>query len=144
MPASTPNAAPARAPRRSLPALLVALATVALPATAPTTSARAETPATEAEASRQLEFARAELKMGLWERARRSAASALRLDPGLFEALMVQGLALEGKGELARAEALLRTYIDLTGEEARPEAHAALARLVEPAQAAPLRPRRQG
>lgn len=119
--------------RRATLALLVGLATASFATTVPLATAHAETEteSIEAEAKRQLRFARAELEMGLWEPARKSAASALRLDPGLYEALMVQGLALEGAGKVARAEALLRTYIELSGADAGPEAHTALARIME-------------
>ena len=70
---------------------------------------------TEEEASRQLELAEADLTAGNFERAASSAASALRLDPSLLNALVVRGLALNGLGRSADAAALLRAYRDLRG-----------------------------
>ncbi len=129
------------AARRPWTALLLALA-IAAPAVAVAGPTQAESSLAQ-EAHRQLEFARAEIEAGEYERAHKSAASALRLDPGLHEAMMLLGLALEGEGETIRAEALLRTYIELEGSEsALPQAHEALARLTgdAPADAAPANP----
>ena len=83
-----------------------------------------------AEAERQLLFARGELEAGRFDRAVSSAESALRLDPGLYRAMVVKALALEGLGEFARAESMLVAYFELTaGIPAPEEAEAALARL---------------
>ncbi len=117
-----------RTTARSLMVLLLALAVAAPLALAPA-DAQAETSTIADEALRQVEFARTELEAGEYERAHKSAASALRLDPTRFEAMMLLGLALEGEGEAARAEALLRTYIDLQGPRALPQAKVALDRL---------------
>ena len=70
---------------------------------------------TEDEAARQLELAEADLTADNFERAAASAASALRLDPGLYGALVVRGLALKGMGRLEDAAGLLRAYRDLRG-----------------------------
>jgi len=72
-------------------------------------------PASEEEATRQLQLAEDDLTTGNYERAAASAASALRLDPGLLDALVVRGLALNGLGRSADAAALLRAYRDLRG-----------------------------
>lgn len=69
----------------------------------------------ENEAVRQLELAEEDLAAGNFERAAASAASALRLDPGLHEALVTRGLALKGLGRVDDAGALLRAYRDLRG-----------------------------
>jgi len=84
------------------------------------------------EAERQLAFARQELVDARWDRAFASATSALRLNPALYEALLVKGLALEGMGETDRAEALIVAYVELAGELAAPAAAEALARLSAP------------
>lgn len=47
------------------------------------------------EAQRQLQLAEDDLAEGQFERAAASAASALRLDPSLQEALVVRALALK-------------------------------------------------
>ena len=70
---------------------------------------------TEDEAARQLELAEADLTSDNFERAAASAASALRLAPGLHGALVVRALALQGLGRLEDAGALLRAYRDLRG-----------------------------
>ena len=70
---------------------------------------------TEGEAARQLELAEADLTSDNFERAAASAASALRLDPGLYDALVVRALALKGLGRLEDAAGLLRAYRDLRG-----------------------------
>lgn len=106
---------------------------------------------TEEEAARQLELAEEDLATGNFERAAASAASALRLDPALQEALVTRALALKGLGRLEDAAALLRAYMDLRGtltldERVRPaldaikSAEAAAAETDEPedADAAPV------
>ncbi len=70
---------------------------------------------TDGEASRQLELAEQDLAAGNYERAATAAASALRLDPSLVDALVVKGLAYKELGRLEDAENLLRTYLDLRG-----------------------------
>ena len=67
------------------------------------------------EAQRQLQLAEQDLDDGNYERAAASAASALRFDPGLQEALVVRALALKGLGRLDDAVGLLRAYRDLRG-----------------------------
>jgi len=81
------------------------------------------------EAERQLAFARRELAEGKYERAVKSAESALRLNPALYEALLVKALALEGLGDKTKAQALIVTYQELAGEQAGPEAAQALERM---------------
>ena len=115
-----------------------ALVALLLPATATAGGA-------EEEASRQLDYARAELADGRAERAVTSAESALRLDPSLYPALVVKGLAYEQLGDHALAEVLFSAYLELApGGSARPEAEAALARLAaaEEGSAKPRGPRR--
>jgi tetratricopeptide (TPR) repeat protein len=67
------------------------------------------------EAQRQLQLAEDDLDAGNYERAAASAASALRFDPALQEALVVRALALKGLGRLDDAAGLLRAYRDLRG-----------------------------
>ena len=67
------------------------------------------------EAQRQLQLAEEDLTNGSYERAAASAASALRFDPSLQEALVVRALALKGLGRLEDAAGLLRAYRDLRG-----------------------------
>ena len=69
----------------------------------------------EEEALRQLDLAEEDLAAANYERAAASAASALRLDPGLLAALVTRALALKGMGQLEDARALLRAYTDLRG-----------------------------
>lgn len=100
----------------SLAALVFALATVAVPAGAFAGGA-------DAEALRQLTLARADLAEGKTDRALHAAKSALRLDPTLYDALLVQGLAHEARGELDEGRALALAYIGAVGwEKADPRA----------------------
>ncbi len=69
----------------------------------------------ESEASRQLEFAQAELNSQNFQKALTSAESALRLHPPLYEAMAYKALALEGLGDLKVAESMLITYRELRG-----------------------------
>lgn len=69
----------------------------------------------EEEAQRQLELAEQDLDDDNYERAATAAASALRLDPGRLDALVVRALALRGLGRLEDAAGLLRAYRDLRG-----------------------------
>jgi Tfp pilus assembly protein PilF len=82
------------------------------------------------EARRQLEMARADLAAGQLQRGLQSAQSALRLDPLLYEAMVVQALAHEQLGDEDRAKALLVAYLELTtGSPPHPDAVAALERM---------------
>ena len=89
------------------------------------------------EAARQVELAEEDLAAGNFERAAASAASALRLDPGRTDALVVRALALKGLGRLEDAAGLLRAYRDLRGslplDERVEPALAEIARLLAPA-----------
>lgn len=77
----------------------------------------------EKEARRQLSLARADLAAGNFDRATHSAKSALRLDPTLFDALLIQGLAHEGRGELDEGRVLALAYLGAVGwEDADPRA----------------------
>lgn len=87
--------------------LLVLLLVVAAP--------RAYADGPQEQAQRQLQLAEEDLESGAYERAAASAASALRFDPGLQEALVVRALALKGLGRLEDAVSLLRAYRDLRG-----------------------------
>jgi len=91
---------------RLLVVLLVALLV-------PVAPAHADGP--QEQAQRQLQLAEEDLEAGSYERAAASAASALRFDPGLQEALVVRALALKGLGRLEDAVSLLRAYRDLRG-----------------------------
>lgn len=68
------------------------------------------------EAERQAQFARQELDEGKFDRALKSAESALRLDPIFYEALGLKALAYEGLGQLRLAESLLLTWKELAGD----------------------------
>ena len=75
----------------------------------------------EEEAQRQAGFARDELREGHYDRALKSAESALRLHPALYEALVLKALAYEGLGDLDLARSLLLAYQEMTGLSALPE-----------------------
>ena len=82
------------------------------------------------EARRQLELAREDLAQGNAERALTASQSALRMDPMLYEAMVVTALAYEKLGETIRAKALLTAYVEMTsGMQPLPEAVAALDRM---------------
>jgi hypothetical protein len=84
----------------------------------------------EEEAGRQLEFARAELEAGDFEKAVRSAESAFRLNPILYEALVVKALAYHGLGSSDLALTLLGAYAELAPNgKAMEEAKAAEAKI---------------
>lgn len=84
----------------------------------------------DAEALRQLDFARSELAADQPDRALASAESALRLAPMLHEALIVKALAYEQLGAFREAEALLVAWKEVTGSAAWPaDAQAAVDRL---------------
>ncbi len=88
------------------------------------------------EALRQGAFAREELGRGAYDRALKSAESALTLDPGFAEALLLKALAYEGLGEFAPAWSLLQAHQAATGHwPPGSEPHQALIR-VEAAMAA--------
>jgi tetratricopeptide (TPR) repeat protein len=52
---------------------------------------------------------------------------ALKMDPQMFDALLAAGVALDLKGDYARARTYLQRAIDLAPEEARPQALGAMA-----------------
>jgi tetratricopeptide (TPR) repeat protein len=82
------------------------------------------------EADRQAGFAQDELAAGDYERALRSAESALRLDPTRYDAFLLKARAYEGLGDLELAESLVRAYGELVGGlEDHPEAQAILQRI---------------
>jgi tetratricopeptide (TPR) repeat protein len=86
----------------------------------------------EEEAQRQADFARQELQEGHYDKALKSAESALRLHPALYEAMLLKALAYEGLGNLELAESLVRAYLELVGEAAaQPEAREHLQRIAE-------------
>ena len=66
------------------------------------------------QAQRQLDLARSDLEAGNPERALNAAQSALRLDPRLYEAMVLKALAYEKLGDTERAKALLVAYVELT------------------------------
>ncbi len=104
---------------RTAPLLIGLLAALML--TSPLAEARPTTP--EEEAKRQLEFGWKEIVGGGWHDALTSAESALRLYPGLYEAMVVKALAYEGLEDYRRAESWLQTYLELIGS-ARPHPEA--------------------
>jgi len=84
----------------------------------------------EEQASRQLEFAREELNAGRFERAIKSAESALRLDPTQYEAIVIKALSFEALGDVKKAEALLIAYLEFSrGFQPDPRVGEALKRL---------------
>lgn len=84
----------------------------------------------EEEAARQIALARDDLEAGNFERAVNSASSALRLNPLLYEGLVIKGLAYEQLNEPMLAYSLLVTYQELSrGLEQNPDVAPALARL---------------
>ena len=66
-----------------------------------------------AQATRQLELARSDLKSGAYERAVKACDSALRLDPTNREAFKIKGLALHKLDKLDDAQAMLMAYESL-------------------------------
>jgi tetratricopeptide (TPR) repeat protein len=86
--------------------------------------------AMDEQADRQIQFARQELETGEFDRAIKSAESALRLNPTLYEAIVIKALAFEGLGETTKASALLVAYLEFTkGLEPDPRVQVALERL---------------
>ncbi len=82
------------------------------------------------QAARQLEFAREELNAGHFDRAVKSAESALRLDPTQYEAIVIKALAFEALGDPQKAEALLIAYLEFSrGFQPDPRVGDALERL---------------
>ena len=82
------------------------------------------------EAQRQMSLARKDLDDGNYERAVNSASSALRLNPLLYDGLVIKALAYEKLNESMLAYSLLVTYQELTrGMEQHPEVEPALGRL---------------
>lgn len=94
--------------------LALAALVVSLVGLAPNT---AHADGVQAEAARQLALARADLDAGKTDRALHAAKSALRLDPTLYDALLLQGLAHEAKGELDEGRALALAYLGAVGRE---------------------------
>ena len=82
------------------------------------------------QAARQIELAQQDFDEGNYERAVNSASSALRLDPLLYDALVIKALSYEKLNESMLAYSLLVTYQELTrGMTQHPEVAPALARL---------------
>jgi MYXO-CTERM domain-containing protein len=65
------------------------------------------------QAARQLEFAWKEIEGKKWDKAMKSADSAMRLNPALYTAMVVKAIAYEGMGQFEDAESWLLTYLDL-------------------------------
>ncbi len=126
---------PARTSTPSLVAGFVVAAALALLAPSPALAA--------GETDRQADFARQELSEGKFDRALKSAESALRLDPIFYEALGLKALAYEGLGQLRLAESLLLTWMEMAGRTELPAPYdAALVRIR--AQMEDQQQRRQG
>jgi hypothetical protein len=98
------------------------------------------------QAERQLGYCWDELAAGELERAQKSAESALRLDPGLYEAMICKAEVYEAQGDLPRARIVVGAYLELrVGLAPSERATAVMARLgvqpdgtvVEPEPAAP-------
>ena len=85
------------------------------------------------EAERQADFARDELREGRYDRALKSAESALRLDPSRYEALVLKALAYEGLGDLDLARSLLLAYGEVSGVAELPEDVASALQRIEAA-----------
>ena len=84
----------------------------------------------EEQAARQIQLAREDFDQGNHERAVNAASSALRLDPLLYDALVIKALAYEKLNEPMLAYSLLITYQELTrGMSQSPEVEPALQRL---------------
>ncbi len=84
----------------------------------------------EEQAARQIALAQKDFDEGNYERAVNSASSALRLDPQLYDALVIKALSYEKLNESMLAYSLLVTYQELTrGMTQRPEVAPALVRL---------------
>ncbi len=120
---------------RSSAVLLGLLAVLALPVPAPAAGGTDE-------AERQVGFARTELSQGAYDRALRSAESALRLDPTRYDAILLKARAYEGLGNLELAESLTLAYGEFVGGmDGRPEAQAVLDRIRDARSADEQRPR---
>jgi hypothetical protein len=84
----------------------------------------------EEQAARQIALAQEDLDAGNYERAVNSASSALRLNPLLYEALVIKALAYEKLNETMLAYSLLVTYQELSrGMTQNPKVEPALQRL---------------
>ncbi len=82
------------------------------------------------EAKRQMALAQQDLDDGNYERAVNSAGSALRLNPLLYDGLVIKALAYEKLHEAMLAYSLLVTYQELArGMDRHPEVEPALGRL---------------
>ncbi len=82
------------------------------------------------QAERQLKYCWEELATGDFDRARKSAESALRLDPGLYEAMICKAEVYEATGEVARARTVVGAYLELrVGLDPSERAVAAMERL---------------
>jgi len=82
------------------------------------------------EAERQLRFAQQELEEERFDRALASAESALRLEPTLYDAMIIKALAYEGLGDLKMAEVLLIAHGEVaTGLGQRADIKRALTRV---------------
>jgi len=86
--------------------------------------------AEEEQAYEKLEEAKKHLDGGDYEKARKSADTALRLYPALSDAMMYKALAYEGLGELKRAKGLLSTFLQVSlKDDMKEQAQGALERI---------------
>jgi hypothetical protein len=85
-----------------------ALAVLALCIGLPTAQAQTSDPA-----QRQLEYCWSELAEGEFERARKSADSALMLNPTLYAAMLCKADAYAGEGNTVRARSVMGAYLEL-------------------------------
>ncbi len=97
-----------------------------------------------AEAARQLAFARAEFRAESWDKALKSATSAVILDPKSLEAVLLKALILEKLRDLDLARSLLEVHAQMAAQQGRPVSEAAeLALLRVTGQRKELRARRR-
>ena len=65
------------------------------------------------QAQRQLDYCWSELEEGEFDRARKSAESALRLDPGLYDAMICKAEVYLAQDDLVRARTVVGAYLEL-------------------------------
>ena len=82
-------------------------------------SGHAGSVAGSAEAARQLAFARAEFRAENWDKALKSASSAMILDPKNLEAVLLKALTLEKLKDLDLARSLLEVHSQMAAQQGR-------------------------
>jgi tetratricopeptide (TPR) repeat protein len=84
-------------------------------------AAHAESNTGVSQATRQLDFAREELAKGKFDKAFKSAESALRLDPGQSGAILLKAQAYEGLDNLKQAKLLVAAYLEEVDQDSLSE-----------------------